>query len=140
MYHENRLNTFKALRSTEDQKLYPSDFVVNTDFASFKEKWESLETGKDDPSVEVRVRGRILFIRTAGERLRFYVIQNGEEQIQIVYQAKEGEDIGQYLEQQEHLGRGDIIGVIGHPGRTAPRNRPIGELSIFARQIVLLSP
>lgn len=42
--------------------------------------------------------------------------------------------------QHEHLRRGDIIGIIGYPGRTAPKNRPEGELSIFARQIILLTP
>ena len=42
--------------------------------------------------------------------------------------------------QHEHLRRGDIIGVVGYPGRTAPRNRPEGELSIFAREITLLTP
>ena len=40
----------------------------------------------------------------------------------------------------ELLRRGDIIGIVGYPGRTAPRGRPEGELSIFAREIVLLTP
>ncbi|KAG4413779.1 hypothetical protein IFR04_013090 [Cadophora malorum] len=99
-----------------------------------------MKTGEQDTSVEVKLRGRIIFIRSAGERLRFYVIQNGEEQIQIVSQAKEGDDMEPYLRQHEHLGRGDIIGIVGHPGRTAPRGRPVGELSIFASQIILLAP
>jgi len=99
-----------------------------------------MKTGEQDTSVEVKLRGRIIFIRSAGERLRFYVIQNGEEQIQIVSQAKEGDDMEPYLRQHEHLGRGDIIGIIGHPGRTAPRGRPVGEFSIFASQTILLAP
>jgi len=98
-----------------------------------------MKTGEQDTSVEVKLRGRIIFIRSAGERLRFYVIQNGEEQIQIVSQAK-GDDMEPYLRQHEHLGRGDIIGIIGHPGRTAPRGRPVGEFSIFASQTILLAP
>lgn len=32
------------------------------------------------------------------------------------------------------------IGVIGFPGRTKPRSRDVGELSIFARDVVLLTP
>ena len=47
-----------------------------------------------------------------------------------------------FADQHDHLRRGDIIGVIGFPGRTSPRkdeNNP-GELSIFAQQIILLAP
>ena len=43
--------------------------------------------------------------------------------------------------QHEHLRRGDIIGVTGYPGRTAPKNRPNeGELSVFASEVILLTP
>ncbi|KAH7370101.1 hypothetical protein BKA65DRAFT_561577 [Rhexocercosporidium sp. MPI-PUGE-AT-0058] len=140
-YHENRLKLFQNIRSSPGHKLYPSGFEANiTDLAAFKTQWESLATGEENASIRVNVRGRIIFIRSAGEHLRFYVIQNGEEQIQIVYQAKEGVEMEWYRQQHEHLGRGDIIGVVGHPGRTAPRGRPVGELSIFASQIILLAP
>lgn len=47
-----------------------------------------------------------------------------------------------FPDQHDHLRRGDIIGVIGFPGRTSPKkdeNNP-GELSIFAQQIILLAP
>jgi lysyl-tRNA synthetase, class II len=43
----------------------------------------------------------------------------------------------------EILRRGDIVGVKGFPGRTTPKSREgtgEGELSIFATEIVLLSP
>ena len=55
-------------------------------------------------------------------------------------QAQESTGHGSFEEQHEHLRRGDIIGIVGYPGRTAPRNRPEGELSIFAREIILLTP
>jgi lysyl-tRNA synthetase class 2 len=32
------------------------------------------------------------------------------------------------------------IGVVGFPGRTNPRSRDVGELSVFARDVVLLAP
>jgi lysyl-tRNA synthetase, class II len=56
--------------------------------------------------------------------------------------AKEG---GFSFEQQhEILRRGDIIGVVGYPGRTAPKSKiekgEEGELSIFATEIILLTP
>ena len=43
----------------------------------------------------------------------------------------------------KHIGRGDIVGIRGFPGRTKPKSREgtgEGELSIFAEEIVLLSP
>ena len=42
--------------------------------------------------------------------------------------------------QHEHIRRGDIVGIIGFPGRTAPRTRDDGELSIFVKELVLLAP
>lgn len=49
-----------------------------------------------------------------------------------------------FEKQHEHLRRGDIVGVVGYPGRTAPKNKiekgEEGELSIFAKEIILLTP
>jgi len=49
-----------------------------------------------------------------------------------------------FEKQHENIRRGDVIGIIGYAGRTNPKNRLAegkeGELSIFATEIVLLSP
>lgn len=45
-----------------------------------------------------------------------------------------------FEKQHEHLQRGDIIGVVGFPGRTNPKKGGEGELSIFAREVILLTP
>lgn len=55
-------------------------------------------------------------------------------------QAQEATGDVPFEQQHEHLQRGDAIGIIGYPGRTAPRGRPQGELSVFARQVILLTP
>ena len=55
-------------------------------------------------------------------------------------QAQESAGSVPFEAQHEHLRRGDIIGIVGYPGRTAPKNRPEGELSIFAKEVVLLTP
>lgn len=49
-----------------------------------------------------------------------------------------------FQKQHENLARGDIIGVVGYPGRTAPKSKiekgEEGELSIYATEVVLLTP
>jgi hypothetical protein len=71
-------------------------------------------------------------MRSAEKCLRFYVVQVGEEQIQVVCQVTEVDDIEAYKCQHEHLARGDIIGITGHPGRTSLRRRPVGEFSTLS--------
>jgi len=45
-----------------------------------------------------------------------------------------------FEKQHEHIRRGDIIGVVGWPGRTNPEKRDTGELSVFAKEVILLTP
>lgn len=55
--------------------------------------------------------------------------------------AQAQEATGDYAAQHEHLHRGDIIGIVGFPGRTNPKKEDNpGELSVFAREVVLLTP
>jgi lysyl-tRNA synthetase class 2 len=55
--------------------------------------------------------------------------------------AQAQEAVGDYLAQHEHLHRGDIIGIVGFPGRTNPKAKENpGEFSIFAKEVVLLTP
>lgn len=55
-------------------------------------------------------------------------------------QKQNATDPDKFQDQHEPLRRGDIIGIVGFPGRTNPKNRDEGELSIFAKEIVLLTP
>lgn len=66
-------------------------------------------------------------------------------QLQVVCQAQLIKEGGVPFEKQhENIRRGDVIGIVGYAGRTNPKNRLAegkeGELSIFATEIVLLSP
>jgi lysyl-tRNA synthetase class 2 len=63
----------------------------------------------------------------------------------VVCQAQLVKEGGTPFEKQhENIRRGDIIGIVGYPGRTNPKNRLAegkeGELSVFATEVVLLSP
>jgi lysyl-tRNA synthetase class 2 len=75
----------------------------------------------------------------------FYDIRTKGVKVQVMCQLQEAKEGGVPFEaQHEHLRRGDIIGIVGYPGRTAPKNKiekgEEGELSIFATEIVLLTP
>lgn len=95
--------------------------------------------GEQKPDVQVRVAGRIYTKRASGAKLIFYDIRAEGVKVQVVCQAQNaGGD--SFEAQHENLRRGDIIGIVGFPGRSSPKNRADGELSIFATEVVLLAP
>ena len=72
--------------------------------------------------------------------LKFYVSKAEGTTVQIMCQLDNvGGDIS-FEKQHEHLQRGDWIGVVGYPGRTNPKKGGEGEVSIFAREVILLTP
>ena len=112
---------------------------MNEDIREFVNKYGSLKTGEHQKQTVVQLAGRIYTKRASGSKLVFYDIRAKGVKIQVMCQSQEA-SVVPFEEQHEHLQRGDTIGVIGFPGRTAPRGRPEGELSIFAQQVILLTP
>ena len=106
----------------------------------FLKEYASLERGELRKDVEVRLGGRIYTKRSSGAKLMFYDIRAEGVKVQVMCQAQEATGAVAFEQQHEHLRRGDIIGIVGYPGRTAPKNRADGELSIFAKEVVLLTP
>ncbi|KAI9818859.1 MAG: lysyl-tRNA synthetase [Pycnora praestabilis] len=139
-YFEIRSRKIQKLRDSKAPNPYPHKFHVNTDLRDFVKKHESIKTGEHLKDVDIRLAGRIYTKRASGNKLVFYDVRAEGVKIQIMCQSQEATGDVPFEEQHEHLRRGDIIGIVGYPGRTAPRNRPEGELSIFARQIKLLTP
>ena len=143
LYHENRSRDINRLRETQHPNPYPHKFHATTNISEFVSQYSNLKTGEERKDVEVRVMGRIFGTRSSGQKLMFYILNVDDTEIQVMCQlnnATNPDDLEGFLAQHEHLRRGDIIGVIGFPGRTHPKNRPEGELSIFARELILLSP
>lgn len=103
-------------------------------------EYEGLQKGDQKPEVTVRVAGRIYTKRSSGAKLNFYDIRAEGAKVQVVCQGQNATGSVPFEEQHEHLRRGDIVGIVGFPGRSNPKNRPDGELSIFATEVVLLSP
>lgn len=86
------------------------------------DQYKDLKSGEHKEDTEIRVAGRIYNKRASGTKLVFYDIKSNGIRLQIMCQAQahSNED---FEKQHEHLRRGDIIGVIGYPGRTAPKTK-----------------
>jgi len=139
-YFEMRCREVKRWKETHEPDPYPHKFQVNFDTREFHDKFNHLMSGETLKDIEIRVGGRIITKRTYGNHLRFYDIKSEGVLIQVMCQSNEASNKASFLSQHEHLQRGDIIGVIGFPGRTQPKTRDEGELSIFAREVILLTP
>lgn len=119
---------------------YPHKFNRSLTIPQFAEKYSSLARGETLKDVEVTITGRIMTKRESGSKLKFYVLKGDGIQIQVMAQAQDAESLETYEKEHENLRRGDIIGVVGYPGRTSPAKGGEGEVSVFATSIQLLTP
>jgi lysyl-tRNA synthetase, class II len=67
-------------------------------------------------------------------------LQGDSETVQVVCQQNEATNPDDFLNQHDGLRRGDMIGIIGFPGRTNPKKGGEGEISVFAKEVQLLAP
>ncbi|RMZ90724.1 hypothetical protein DV736_g2053, partial [Chaetothyriales sp. CBS 134916] len=140
-YFEIRSGRINRLRETKEPNPYPHKFQINTDLREFVTKYNHFKPGENEKETEIRVAGRVYVKRESGSKLVFYDIRANGVKVQIMCQAQEARGDVPFESQHEVIRRGDIIGVVGYPGRTAPKNRPNeGELSVFANQVILLTP
>lgn len=137
-YFEIRSSRINTLRETKNSYPYPHKFEVTTDLGEFLTEYKSLVKGEERTDVPILIAGRIYTKRVFGNKLVFYDIRTEGVRVQVMCQAQNATT--SFEEQHELLRRGDIVGVVGFPGRTSPKSREEGELSIFAKQVVLLSP
>jgi lysyl-tRNA synthetase class 2 len=131
--------------------VYPHKFVVTSSVPQYLITYANLETQEQLNQLNVSVAGRVMNIRRAGGKLRFYDIQGDGSSMQVVANAadfkpssasasasttkKPSSVVNAFKLQHVNIRRGDIIGVQGFPGKTRA-----GELSIFARNTLLLAP
>jgi lysyl-tRNA synthetase, class II len=111
---------------------------------NFVKDFGELKSGEHNKDKVLRVGARIYNKRASGNKLVFYDVRVEGVKVQIMCQAQEAQGDVSFEDQHLHLRRGDIIGIVGYPGRTAPKTKiekgEEGELSIFATEIVLLTP
>ncbi|KAJ5216071.1 lysyl-tRNA synthetase [Penicillium cinerascens] len=139
-YFEIRSKKVQKMRETKNPNPYPHKFQVTNDLREFLKEYDGLQKGEQKPDIPIRIAGRIYTKRASGNKLIFYDLRAEGVKVQVMCQAQNATGSVSFEDQHEHLRRGDIIGIVGFPGRTAPKNRPDGELSIFATEVILLSP
>jgi lysyl-tRNA synthetase class 2 len=128
MYFENRSKEILALKKTG--KAYPNKFHVSISISHFIDKCKDLEMGQILQE-NVQVAGRIHNIRKQSKNLVFYDLHGEGLKIQVMASSSDAVDFTQH----DNIQRGDIVGVIGKPGK-AKR----GEITLFCAELQLLTP
>eukprot|EP00792_Barthelona_sp_PAP020_P005811 TRINITY_DN2809_c0_g1_i1.p1 TRINITY_DN2809_c0_g1~~TRINITY_DN2809_c0_g1_i1.p1 ORF type:complete len:539 (+),score=165.90 TRINITY_DN2809_c0_g1_i1:51-1667(+) len=114
---------------------WPHKFEVDIELTEFIEKYQYLQTGETLPDVTVHVAGRCKKKDKVSGRLIFFGLESNEVNLQIFCEMNTYQDVDEFKFDKGNLNKGDIIGVIGYPGRT-----DTGELSVYATKIIMLSP
>ncbi|KAJ9159831.1 hypothetical protein P3X46_025295 [Hevea brasiliensis] len=133
-YYENRLR-YLASQKAEGGNPYPHKFSVSLSIVEYIEKYGSLSNGEHIEDIAESLAGRIMKKRSSSSKLFFYDLHGGDVKVQVMADAsKSGMDEGEFSRFHSSVKRGDIVGVIGFPGKTKR-----GELSIFPRSFTVLS-
>ncbi|XP_026727236.1 lysine--tRNA ligase isoform X1 [Trichoplusia ni] len=135
-YYKLRTGAVAALKEgAKDDHPYPHKFNVTISLEEFIEKYNHVNSGEVLEDVTLSVAGRVHSIRESGAKLIFYDLRGEGVKIQVMANAKMYESEEKFASDTDKLRRGDIIGCVGHPGKTKK-----GELSIVPKSIKLLSP
>lgn len=113
---------------------YPHKFHVDYRIPDFCQTFENLVEGERRDDTQVSIAGRIQSVRGQG-KLYFYDLRGDGAKVQVMSDLKTYLSEEAFYDIHRIIKRGDIIGVVGYPGRSKK-----GELSIFPTSIKLLSP
>lgn len=117
-YFEIRSRNINKLRETKSPNPYPHKFHVKYDLRNFVNEYGHLKSGEHAKDKVIELGARIHGKRSSGSKLVFYDVRTEGVKVQIVCQAQEvREGAPTFEDQHEHLRRGDIIGIVGYPGR-----------------------
>ncbi|XP_060811558.1 lysine--tRNA ligase isoform X1 [Bombus pascuorum] len=134
-YIKLRTQAIKNLKDANDNP-YPHKFHVSVSLENFIEKFSNnLKPGEILDNEVYSVAGRVHAIRESGAKLIFYDLRGEGVKIQVMANARQYKDGEKFATDTSKIKRGDIIGVVGNPGKTKK-----GEFSIIPHSITLLSP
>jgi lysyl-tRNA synthetase class 2 len=132
-YKENREVAIAQLQA-DGIDPYPHKFHVDYRIPDFCQTFETLVDGERRDDTQVSIAGRIQSVRGQG-KLYFYDLRGDGAKVQVMSDLKTYISEEAFHNIHRTVKRGDIIGVVGYPGRSKK-----GELSIFPTSIKLLSP
>ena len=107
--------SYSTLRS------YPCvhSFAYRTPISEFKSKFNHLQANEWLSKQDyITLCGRILLKRSAGKKLLFLKLHQGQESVQIALNASEYETIQEDQSLSNLVSLGDIVKVTGYPGKT----------------------
>ncbi|XP_050579083.1 lysine--tRNA ligase isoform X3 [Bombus affinis] len=134
-YIKLRTQAIKNLKDTNDNP-YPHKFHVSISLENFIEKFSNnLKPGEILDNEVYSIAGRVHAIRESGAKLIFYDLRGEGVKIQVMANARQYKDGEKFATDTSKIRRGDIIGVVGNPGKTKK-----GEFSIIPHSVTLLSP
>lgn len=114
---------------------YPHKFHVDYRIPDYNAEFEpKINSGEKLEDMTVAVAGRIVSVRHQG-KLYFYDIRGDGAKVQVMSDPSTYESEEAFTQIHKILKRGDIVGVQGVPGKSRH-----GQLSIFPKKMVLLSP
>ncbi|XP_065299599.1 lysine--tRNA ligase isoform X1 [Dermacentor albipictus] len=114
---------------------YPHKFNVSISLVEFVERYSGLQAGQVLTEECLSVAGRVHAKRQSGTKLIFYDLRGEGTKIQVMANASYYSSEEAFAKVNAKLRRGDILGCVGHPGKTKK-----GELSIVPVEMVLLAP
>jgi lysyl-tRNA synthetase class 2 len=134
-YFENRSKMINELKKDPNTYPYPHKFHVAMTVSEFTKKYDPLCVKGQWLEEEVSLAGRVTTIRRQGKSLIFIDLKQEGQRIQVMCNSNNHKGIKTFDEVHATIRRGDIIGIIGFPGRTNTE-----ELSIAPGELKLLSP
>ena len=137
-YFENR-KAWLTKRMESGENPFPHKFQVTISLPEFIKKYKDITKKGEFLPDTVNVAGRVHSIRKSGASLIFYDIIGDDCKIQIYVNRKNHKGKKSFEETHDPIRRGDFIGVIGNPGRTNPKDKKDGELSVSANDVIQLS-
>ncbi|XP_011076461.1 lysine--tRNA ligase, cytoplasmic [Sesamum indicum] len=133
-YYENRLKALAAQKAAGINP-YPHKFECKLTIPEYVKKYEGLNSGDHLEDVEERIAGRLMNKRSSSSKLFFYDLHGGGAKVQVMADARKSDlDEEEFTRFHSSVKRGDIVGIIGFPGKSKR-----GELSIFPKTFIVLS-
>ncbi|GFH11345.1 lysyl-tRNA synthetase [Haematococcus lacustris] len=127
---------FKRRQKANRVAAEKAEKTVTMSVPDYIAKYDSLEPGAHLTDVEVSLAGRISNKRASGPKLLFYDLHGEGRKVQVMADARSSElDLPGFQATHNETKRGDIVGVVGCPGKSKK-----GELSIFPKSFQVLSP